>query len=108
MTTHQHPLIPPIIPTRELKMNDVPLPNAKWTEIARFALTFDPRKEEAPYVDISDLDKAVAQSTLVELRTHLYVHQRWWGHSVYNMDNKTETKLREIVGLIRQKLAAGE
>jgi hypothetical protein len=93
-----------IISTKDLNINDVPLPNDDWRKISRFAITFDPRIEDAPYIGVDDLDKASSTSSLVELRNHLYVQQRRWHHFGRRPDVEVIAKLRGIIKLIRQKL----
>jgi len=95
---------PQRIPTSELQLGDVPTQDSTLYEIELFALTFDPREENAPKVSVDDLDNVTMQSSLVELRAHLYTQQRRWNHFGRNPDSKTEQQLRAIVDLIRQQL----
>jgi hypothetical protein len=94
------------IPTASLRLEDVPTPNSKWETISTFALTFD-LPEAAHYGEkLADLGNASSNSSLAELRAHLYVEQRRWNHFCVNPDEVSIKRLREIVGLIRQKLDA--
>lgn len=95
---------PQIIPTTSLKLNDVPAPEAKWQKLAAFALTFDPR-EMGDYAQIAaDLNNASSNSSLAELRAHLYVEQRRWNHFGREPDRDAMNKLNEIIGFMRQRL----
>ena len=97
---------PRIIPTANLRLEDVPASDANWQKFAAFALTFDVR-EMGDYAQKSaDLNHALANSSLAELRAHLYVEQRRWNHIGNEPDGDTMRKLREIVGLVRHKLAS--
>lgn len=98
-------LVPRLIPTASLKLDDVPLPEAKWGKLAAFALTFEPREMGDYGQKAADLRNVSTNSSLVELRAHLYVEQRRWNHFGEEPDAEAMKGLREIVGLVRQKLA---
>lgn len=98
--------IPRIIPTASLTLDDVPFPEAKWRTLADFATTFDPCEIDDYGAKTADLDNALSTSSLVELRSHLYVEQRRWNHFGEEPDGDTMRKLREIISLIRKKTVA--
>jgi hypothetical protein len=95
---------PKIIPTRSLKRDAVPSAEAKWENIAAFALTFDPHEMGAYGQKAADLSNASPNSSLTELRSHLYVEQRRWNHLGRVPDGDVMQQLAEIVSLIRQRL----
>jgi len=72
--------IPRIIPTASLTLDVVPFPEAKWRTLADFSTTFDPCEIDDYGAKTADLDNALSTSSLVELRSHLYVEQRRWNH----------------------------
>ena len=97
---------PRTIPTASIRLEDLPTVNSKWETISAFALTFD-LLEAAHYGEkLADLGNASSNSSLAELRAHLYVEQRRWNHLCVNPDEVSMKRLREVVGLIRQKLDA--
>jgi hypothetical protein len=96
---------PSVIPTASLKLDDVPLPESKWAKIAAFALTFDPREMGEYAQQAAELDNVSLNSSVMELRAHLYVEQRRWNHFGEEPSATELKKLREILSLIRQKLA---
>jgi hypothetical protein len=95
------------IPSDLLQAADVPRSKANWTELSCFALTFDPRidvvREYGPHV--WDLSKATKDSSINQLRAHLYVEQRRWNHFCREPDMQTILKLRQILDWIRDKVA---
>jgi hypothetical protein len=98
--------LPKTIPTASLRLEDVPALDSKWKTLAAFALSFDPR-ETADYGEkLADLGNASSDSSLAELRAHLFVEQRRWNHFGEEPDEISIKRLREVVGLIRQKLDA--
>jgi hypothetical protein len=98
--------VPRIIPTASLKLDDIPASDANWKKLAAFALTFDPREMGDYGQKAADLNNALANSSLAELRAHLYVEQRRWNHFGKEPEGDTMKKLREIIGLVRHKFAA--
>jgi hypothetical protein len=96
---------PKIIPTASLKLDAVPASEVKWQKLAAFALTFDPHEMGEYRQKSADLSNASMNSSITELRAHLYVEQRRWNHLCREPDENIMKKLSEIIGLIRQKLA---
>lgn len=97
---------PKTIPTASLRLEDVPTVNSKWEAMSAFALTFD-LLEAAYYGEkLADLGNASSDSSLAELRAHLFVEQRRWNHFGEEPDEISMKRLRDIVDLIRQKLDA--
>ena len=93
-----------IIPTKLLKLDEVPQESANLERIFDFALTFDPHEIEGKYVHAGNLEYATSSSSIEELRAHLYLEQRRWNHFSQKPDATTETKLRQIIRLLREKL----
>lgn len=96
---------PSIIPTADLTLRHVPLPDAAWKVLATFALTFDPIEMNQYGQAAADVNNAGEGSSLVELRAHLYVEQRRWNHFCCEPDRIALEKLRGIVVLVRSRLA---
>lgn len=97
---------PRIIPTASLKLDEVPEPDAKWQKLGAFALAFDIREMGDYSQKSADLNNASRNSSLAELRAHLYVEQRRWHHFGQEPDAEAMKRLREIVGFIRHQLDA--
>jgi hypothetical protein len=94
------------IPSDKLTLRAIPRSKANWSELSRFALTFDPT-----IVDIrgygtkaGDLSNATKDSSINQLRAHLYVEQRRWNHYCREPDMQTLMKLRQILDWIREKI----
>ena len=101
---------PDIIYSPNLRLSDVPFPDASILELNEFALTFDIHEcERSPYARFHrDLNNATKDRSIPELRLHLYFEQRRHSHFGRDYDEATEKKLREIVGWIREKLEQAE
>jgi hypothetical protein len=105
MPTFPFPPFPAYIPTKSLKLSDVPNESEPWPIIGRFALTFD-RSEDDPYkLNFRDLAALSADSGLVRLRAHLFLEQRRWNHMSREPDASTMLAIRRTVALIRAKLS---
>ena len=95
---------PKIVPTVELKIEDVPEPGANWQTIAAFALTYDPRELNAGASPALGLDDTSAYHAISELRGRLYVEQRRWNHYNREPDEAAMTTIRAMLKLIREKM----
>jgi len=96
---------PPRIPTENLILSDVPDESAPWSVIGNFAITFDPSEYDPYHISEQDLAKLSASSSLVRLRSHLFLEQRRWNHFGREPDAVALLAIRRIVGLIRLKLS---
>lgn len=94
----------------QLKVEDIPRSRADWLEFSIFALRFDPKVlGRIGYgKQVTDLNNATSDSSINELRAHLYVEQRRWNHFGRDPDYRTTMKLREILDLIREKLKSAD
>ena len=105
MSTFPLPLVPAYIPTKSLKLSDVPNESESLRVIGRFALTFD-RSEDDPYkLDWRDLPTLSTDSGLVRLRAHLFLAQRRWNNMSGEPDASTILAVRRVVALIRAILS---
>lgn len=98
-------LFPEFIPSRCLKLSDVPNESAPWSDIDRFMLTFDPSEDNPYKVDRRKLATLSAESGLVRLRAHLFMEQRAWNHVGRKPDASTVLAIRRVVALIRAILS---
>lgn len=92
------------IPSGELTLECVPLPTASFDKICRFALTFDPAERISNAMPADVLSDLTGLS-IPQLRFVLYCEQRRYNHFGYPPDAETEKAMRQIPGLIREKLA---
>jgi hypothetical protein len=98
--------LPASIPTKNLKLSDVPNESEPWRPvIIRFALTFDPTEDDPYRLDGRDLAALSADNGLVRLRAHLFLQQRAWNHMSRDPDASTMLAIRRIVALIRAMLS---
>lgn len=78
------------IPSEDLALADIPGPEARWTEILDFALTFDGYEYWGSLERCAEVANARAHGTLDCLRTCLFFEQRSWRHA----DERPPTKKR--------------
>ncbi|MHB1530029.1 MAG: hypothetical protein ACYCXT_11495 [Acidiferrobacteraceae bacterium] len=98
-------LFPAHIPTKSLKLSDVPNESAPWTTIGGFALTFNPAEDDPYHLKGQDLAALSADSSLVQLRSHLFLEQRRWDHFGREPDVAAMSAIRRVLALIRAKLS---
>ncbi|WP_298255858.1 hypothetical protein [Bradyrhizobium sp.] len=102
----RNPLFPAIIPTKSLKLSDVPNESEPWRPaIIRFAWTFDPSEDDPYKLNYRDLPALSADSGLVRLRAHLFLEQRRWNHMSRDPEASTMLAIRRTVALIRAMLS---
>ena len=94
------------ISSDQLKIEDIPRSRADWSEFSAFALRFDPMVlGRIGYgKQVADLTNATRDSSIDQLRAHLFIEQRRWHHFGRDPDYRTTMRLREILDLIREKL----
>src|SRR5882757_3398559 len=98
------PKFPTYIPTIRLMRSDVPDESALWSAIGLFALTFDPNELDPYGLKDHSLEKLSVESSLVELRAHLFFEQRRWNHFGREPDATAMSAIRRILSLVRTKL----
>ena len=91
--------------TEELNIKDIPNEYADWNEIQNFALSFDPMLELGT-TDIYEIEftKFDKESSLQELRTSLFLLQRWWNNRLDSIDDEGLDLLRKLLILIKKKV----
>ena len=94
-----------IIKTKNLGLNDIPIFNATWEQISDFALTFDPELELGTYniYDHANMNYS-ERSTIKELRTCLFLQQRWWNNRSNEIDEKGLSEVQNVLNLLRKKV----
>ena len=93
------------IRTDELSIDDIPNYNANWNEISHFALSFDPMLELGT-TDIYKIElmKFDEKSSLQELRTSLFLLQRWWNNRLEDINDEGLDTVRKLLILIKGKV----
>ena len=95
----------------ELRLDQVPEPEADWPTISAFALTFNGYEVWGSFqkcAQIANIANMACHSTLTELRTCLFFEQRRWRHFGDEPDEEAMEYIRSVVQKIRAKLAAGQ
>jgi hypothetical protein len=96
----------PNIPTKQLTLADVPLETDDYRTIGRFALTFDTAEEDPYKLGRTPLSGLSDSTSLVLLRSRLFLEQRAWNHvGHYPDDPITLAEIGRVVWLIRKQLA---
>lgn len=93
------------ISNEDLKIENVPLPDAEWEDIQQFALTFNAYKYWGSKDKHADIANNRRHGTLAELRTCLDFEQRRWWRFDGDIDEVSMLYIRELIEKIRQKLA---
>lgn len=91
-----------------LSLDDVPGPETPVEAIARFALTFDWRRQWGSPQKCLAVANSKRHETLSELRTCLLFQQRAWRHAMAEPDAEAQAYWRTLVEMIRAKVRAGE
>jgi hypothetical protein len=93
------------IESRDLKLTDVPGVDAEWSDIVRFALTWDFTKRYPRYRPEEQGWELVGELWSIDsLRARLFFEQRRWNHFGRLPDERTLAEIRRLVGLIRRKV----
>ena len=91
------------IPNDQLKLSDVPAPEADWDTIAEFGLTFNGRKELGSIEACAKIMKAQRHETLRDLRVCLFYEVRRL-HLKDGPGAEDIERIRGIVDLIRERV----
>jgi len=93
-----------------LTLQDVPLPEADWSEIAAFARSFDAPAYHGSYRACVEIGRQRRHETLEDLRTCLYFEERRWRQCALigiEMGEEDMEYIRQLVRMIRQRLGKG-
>ncbi len=93
------------IPNDQLRWSDVPAPTARWTEVERFALTWDgvAGPELSALFERHDQARTLPD-TLTELRAILFREQRRHRHTMRAPSGESLARVRAIVEAIRARV----
>jgi hypothetical protein len=99
---------PPSSTQKRLTIEDLPGPQADWSTISAFALTFDAYVVLGSFEACAEIANARNSETLTDLRTCLFFEQRRWRHFGEEPDSSSLEYIHGIVEKTRIKLGAGE
>lgn len=94
------------LPNSELTLDHIPAPDANWTEIGEFALTFNGYKALGSFEESAKVANARRHDSLTDLRTCLFFEQRRWRHFGESPSGEALIYIREVVEKIRGKVKA--
>lgn len=96
-----------LIANEHLTLAHLPGPDARWEEIARFALSFDGYAvigARLGELAKKHLDDGTLPDSLDELRGCLFLHQRSWRHVGSPPDERAMAHFRALIFGMRGKL----
>ncbi|MCJ7619658.1 MAG: hypothetical protein MUP64_05510 [Anaerolineae bacterium] len=105
------------IANEDLRESDVPLPDAGWLEIGRFALSFNGYEWCGSFEKCAEVGNrwadafrgtAALPGSLTELRTCLFFEQRRWSHFGFDPDHEAMPYITALLEGIRERGLAGE
>jgi|ERR1700722_481239 len=91
-----------------LVVSDIPSPDADWSTISEFALTFNAYEALGSLEACAEIANARTAITLTDLRTCLFYEQRRWRHFGEKPDPSSMEYIRGILEKIRAKIGAGD
>ena len=91
-----------------LTLGDIPSPDADWSTISEFALTFNAYEALGSLEACAEIANARKAATLTDLRTCLFFEQRRWRHFGEKPDASSMEYIRGILERIRAKIGAGD
>ena len=95
----------------DLKIDDVPASDAGWSQIGRFALTFDGYERWGSFEKCAEIGNRWAKAytdgqtlpdSLTDLRTCLFYEQRRWRHYGWEPDEGAMSYIHALVEAIRR------
>lgn len=92
------------IQNEQLRAADVPEPNADWSTISTFALSFDGYGVHGSFERCAEIANACRSESLTDLRTCLFFEQRRWRHFGEVPDADAMVYIRSLLEQIRRRL----
>jgi hypothetical protein len=96
------------IANNQLRLEDLPSPDADWQTLGNFALTFNGYEVWDSFEKCAEVANSRQDSTLTELRTCLFFEQRRWRHFGDEPNVEAMEYVHSILEKIRVKVLAGE
>src|ERR1700691_5099206 len=91
-----------------LAVTDIPGPDADWSTISEFALTFNAYEALGSLEACAEIANSRTAITLTDLRTCLFYEQRRWRHFGEKPDTLSMEYIYGILEKIRAKIGAGD
>lgn len=91
----------------DLVLARIPYPEADWSTIERFALTFDAYEHWGSFDQCAEIANARRRDSLTEARTCLFFEQRRFRHFDSPPSGEDLAYLRELLKDIRARVEAG-
>jgi hypothetical protein len=89
-----------------LRAVDIPSPEADWSAISAFALSFDGYSVHGSFEKCAEIANARRSESQTDLRTCLFFEQRRWRHFGEHPDDDTMVYIRGLVKRIRERVPA--
>jgi hypothetical protein len=102
------PTLPEQIPNDRLEPERIPSQEAPWSEIVKFAHTFDGDRHWGSRTACAKIANERRHETLTDLRTCLFFEQRRWNHYGRAPDLLAMDYIRDLLREIRERLAKGD
>jgi hypothetical protein len=96
-----------LIPTAKLRLEDLPDPNASWSEISEFSLTFDGYAEAGSFENAARIANERRCESLQDLRMCLFFEQRRFHHFGYDPEGEDLRYVAGLVDKIREYISSG-
>lgn len=95
------------IANSDLMLTDIPGPEADWSAIAEFALTFNGYNVWGSFEQCAEIAISQRHDSLTDLRTCLFFEQRRWRHFDEDPDEEAMTYIRGVVAKIHNRVSNG-
>ena len=96
------------IVNRNLRLSNIPNPDANWGEISEFALTFDGYNVWGSFDKCAEIANSRNHESLTNLRTCLFFEQRRWHHFGKYPNDESMVYIRNLIEKIRNMVASGD
>src|SRR5947207_1055429 len=97
---------PQLISNENLSLADLPEPNADWSLISAFALTFNGYVVHGSFQKCAEIANGRHHETLTDLRTCLFFEQRRWRHFGDAPAADALAYIQSLVEQIRNRVAS--
>lgn len=96
------------IVNRNLRLSNIPNPDANLGEISEFALTFDGYNVWGSFEKCAEIANSRNHGSLTNLRTCLFFEQRRWHHFGKYPNDDSMAYIRSLIEKIRNMVASGD
>jgi len=98
------------IPNNELAESDIPESRADmtWRELSSFVLSFDAFEHWGSFEKCAEIAQQESPGTLTDLRTKLFMMQRFYRHSHFRVPSLVPKFCLDLVDAIRECVRSGK